>query len=114
MTEDLGKAVVEDAKNLEDFFVDPRLQKKKPVKREQNLQRMRNLPCAVCNMPKKNDAHHIKSVGSGGGDELTNVVSLCRFHHTECHQIGRKTFYAKYKPRIDSHREMYKLPKAKF
>lgn len=27
------------------------------------------------------DPHHIKTVGSGGGDELKNLICLCRYHH---------------------------------
>lgn len=27
------------------------------------------------------DPHHIKTKGSGGNDELKNLISLCRYHH---------------------------------
>jgi hypothetical protein len=42
------------------------------------------------------DPHHIKSVGSGGHDIETNVIPLCRKHHTEVHAIGLNRFSNKY------------------
>lgn len=41
------------------------------------------------------DHHHIKTRGAGGKD--SDCILLCRAHHSECHNIGRKTFYKKYK-----------------
>jgi hypothetical protein len=40
--------------------------------------------------------HHIKSRGSGGGDNEANLISLCPEHHAECHTIGRWNFARKY------------------
>ncbi len=31
------------------------------------------------------DAHHIQTVGSGGPDDLKNLICLCRKHHQEAH-----------------------------
>jgi hypothetical protein len=41
------------------------------------------------------DPHHVKTRGSGGGDEA-NLTALCRAAHTELHQIGRHSFARKY------------------
>ena len=63
-----------------------------------------NQPCLVCYaMPC--DPHHTKTVGSFGSDYT--VISLCRKHHTECHQIGKNTFQEKYG--IDFDTEIIKL-----
>jgi predicted restriction endonuclease len=49
----------------------------------------------VCN--KENpDKAHIKTRGSGGGDEQENIMPLCRLHHIEQHKIGIITFVEKY------------------
>lgn len=51
-------------------------------------------PCWICNrMPS--DASHIKTRGSGGPDELWNVVSKCRIHHIEW-GYGWSKFLRKY------------------
>lgn len=42
--------------------------------------------CIICNKPAELD--HIRTRGSGGGDESTNLVSLCREHHTQRHAKG--------------------------
>jgi len=42
----------------------------------------------------KIDAHHVKTRGSGGGDEW--LVSLCRQHHHQFHTIGRHSFDEKH------------------
>jgi hypothetical protein len=31
------------------------------------------------------DAHHIQTKGSGGDDDLKNLICLCRRHHNEAH-----------------------------
>lgn len=38
------------------------------------------------------DPAHLRSRGSGGGDEATNVIPLCRFCHSEQHQMGLRAF----------------------
>lgn len=59
----------------------------------QYLDFVRNQACIVCGVQPV-DVHHAKTKGSGGSD-LT-AVPLCRFHHQECHQIGRQSFQEKY------------------
>lgn len=41
-----------------------------------------------------NDPHHVPTRGAGGVDKDT--VPLCREHHREWHDIGEKSFDAKY------------------
>jgi hypothetical protein len=41
------------------------------------------------------DPAHVKTRGAGGSD--AQIVSLCREHHSEQHDIGIDTFQAKYK-----------------
>jgi len=41
------------------------------------------------------DAHHVKTKGSGGGEE-GNLIPLCRKHHSLVHSMGRLTFQQKY------------------
>jgi len=52
--------------------------------------------CSVCSAIAT-DQHHIKTRGSGGSDEEFNLVYLCRWHHTEIHQIGADRMVRKYK-----------------
>jgi 5-methylcytosine-specific restriction endonuclease McrA len=69
--------------------------KKKPLRKKSNLDLIKKQGCKVCG--KRNvDAHHIVSRGAGGGDELSNLIALCREHHTEIHTIGKETFGDKY------------------
>ena len=42
------------------------------------------------------DPAHIKSRGSGGGDDHHNVIPLCRAHHSEQHMKGWLTFALMY------------------
>lgn len=42
------------------------------------------------------DMHHVKTRGSGGSDDENNLMPLCRWHHTEVHQIGMHKFSKKY------------------
>jgi hypothetical protein len=44
------------------------------------------------------DLHHVKSRGSGGKDELWNLMPLAHKYHQECHQIGLRRFADKYPP----------------
>ena len=59
------------------------------------LDKIKKLPCLICGFLGC-DPHHIKTVGSGGDDSLTNVIPLCRKHHTEIHSIGLNRFSEKY------------------
>lgn len=58
-----------------------------------------NKKCPVCG--KKADLHHVTVVGMGRDrDEIIHegleVISLCREHHQEIHQIGKADFFKKY------------------
>ena len=73
----------------------------KKIKRVANMEYrnyIRGLQCLVANNKCAfgTDPHHVRSRGAGGMDE-SNLVPLCRIHHTECHAIGRLTFEDKYK-----------------
>ena len=55
--------------------------------------------CCICG--KRADLHHINAVGMG--NDRTNVehlgrevMSLCRVHHEEYHQVGKSEFIEKY------------------
>lgn len=73
------------------------------------LEQVRNLPCLACvSLAKTVDwsdvyenkvrshPHHVKSVGSGGDDLPSNVMSLCQNHHIEIHALGDIKFAKKY------------------
>lgn len=44
------------------------------------LVEIRKLPCMACGRYGA-EAHHVKTVGSGGGDDAWNVIPLCPEHH---------------------------------
>lgn len=46
----------------------------------------------ACGAKPPNDAHHIKTRGSGGGDYDYNICSLCRACHSNLHSQGILTF----------------------
>lgn len=48
----------------------------------------------ICRGPS--DPCHIKTRGSGGDDVESNLIPMCRQHHTEQGQIGWVRFCAKY------------------
>jgi hypothetical protein len=58
------------------------------MKRPKLLKVFRDKPCDICQSPPPNDPAHIKSVGSGGKDIESNLLSLCRAHHREQHDKG--------------------------
>ena len=41
-----------------------------------------------CTQTRYVDGHHIRHWAEGGETELTNLVSLCRFHHRQVHEGG--------------------------
>jgi 5-methylcytosine-specific restriction endonuclease McrA len=51
--------------------------------------------CLVCQNPNTDKAH-IKTKGSGGDDDDSNIMPLCRRCHSEQHTIGIGTFVSKY------------------
>ncbi|WP_353737445.1 HNH endonuclease signature motif containing protein [Microcystis sp. M061S2] len=50
----------------------------------------------ACGKDGPSDVHHVKTRGSGGGDDYWNVMPLCRVHHTEWHKIGMQQMIAKH------------------
>ena len=72
------------------------LKKPKRLVSDENKQAVSEQLCVVCGLWPV-DVHHIRTRGSGGGDELSNLMALCRRHHVEIHQTGRETFMRKYK-----------------
>lgn len=73
------------------------MNKPKRIKNKKLIDSFRGLPCAVCASTNSTVGHHIKSVGSGGDDLPENLLPLCAIHHREIHDIGRDTFFKKYK-----------------
>ena len=57
---------------------------------------IRKINCLCCGAIPPVDACHIKSRGSGGGDEWWNVIPMCRKCHTEQHSIGWLRFIKKH------------------
>lgn len=43
------------------------------------------------------DLHHIKTRGSGGSDDLFNLINLCRYHHQQVHSYGMVKFINNHK-----------------
>lgn len=74
-----------------------------------NRDLMRTFACQVCGVTPV-DVHHVRTKGAGGGDDLHNLISLCRICHGKVHQVGSKTFFKKYGKAIAWFREMKKLP----
>jgi len=56
------------------------------------ISEVKRMPCCACLKAGPSDAHHIKSQGSGGNDVVSNLVSLCREHHSMLHKIGLNKF----------------------
>lgn len=70
------------------------LPKPKRIKDSILLAEYRNKPCLICG--NKSDPCHIKSKGSGGNDEVNNLINLCRLHHRESHDLGWFRFSQKF------------------
>lgn len=67
--------------------------------------------CEVCGAVA--DAHHIVSRGAGGSDEPYNLISLCRQHHGDYHQVGWVKFlewFPALGPKVRTAREMAGRP----
>lgn len=76
--------------------------KKKRLKDTEALREARTRPCIICRKPS--DPCHIRSRGAGGADEEANLLSCCREHHQEQHQIGFVRFAERY-PAVRRHLE---------
>ena len=61
---------------------------KKRVKSEENLQLARDSPCLVCKRRPPSEVHHLKTRASNGGDEIENIIPVCRMDHVKIHQYG--------------------------
>lgn len=70
--------------------------KKKALRNEKNLERIRKEPCIACSLKGPNDPDHLRTRGAGGGDELSNLIPLCRLCHIERHRIGLRSFANRY------------------
>jgi hypothetical protein len=57
---------------------------------------VRGIPCIACAKPGPNEAHHVSTRGSGGGDTFENCMSLCVDHHRAWHLKGPKWMCEKY------------------
>lgn len=49
---------------------------------------LREMPCVKCGQPGPSEVDHIKTVGSGGEDDINNCWPMCRGCHVEKHQLG--------------------------
>lgn len=52
------------------------------------------VPCAVC-ASEAVDIHHIKFRSQGGGDDIENLIGLCRRCHDTAHGKNPRTQYPK-------------------
>lgn len=57
--------------------------------------------CVICGRMCGPNPHHIITRNAYGRDRIGfdvngNRVWLCQEHHSECHNIGRETFFNKY------------------
>lgn len=43
------------------------------------------IPCEHCHKEQAVDVHHLKFRSEGGGDEIENLIGLCRECHNLCH-----------------------------
>jgi 5-methylcytosine-specific restriction endonuclease McrA len=66
--------------------------KSKTDKDQDFLEAIKELQCLACGTHPPNDAHHIKTRGSGGGDDHWNLMPLCRNCHTVIHKMGLTQF----------------------
>lgn len=67
------------------------------------LAEIKSKSCQVCGK-RPVDPCHVKSVGSGGPDTPSNIIPLCRWHHSEQHAKGWITFLKK-NPALSWHLE---------
>jgi hypothetical protein len=64
---------------------------------------LKHRKCAICG--EKGDIHHHSNLIGMGGDRKSHdhtksdLICLCRKHHTECHAVGHQTFEKKYQVR---------------
>ena len=56
----------------------------------------KTLPCVICGTPGPCDMAHSVSGGMGRKADYTTLVPLCGVCHREQHQMGTKSFEARY------------------
>lgn len=66
----------------------------KRIKDREVMDAVKALPCLICKRPS--DPCHVKSRGSGGDDVVSNMLNMCRHHHTESGAIGWDRFIQKH------------------
>lgn len=59
------------------------------------LDKSHDARCIACGK-RGCDPAHVKSRGSGGGDQWWNKLDYCRIHHTEQHKKGHVHMMQKY------------------
>jgi 5-methylcytosine-specific restriction endonuclease McrA len=70
--------------------------KNKPKEDKTLLKILRNNPCQVCGHLPPSVIHHVKTRGSGGGDDFFNCIQLCIKCHERVHKIGIDSFAEKH------------------
>lgn len=55
---------------------------------EDVLDAARASACVACGSIHLVHAHHVTSIGAGGGDTVDNVMPLCQTHHNYWHHKG--------------------------
>ena len=91
------------------YKTSPGLQKQPRIVNEELLEEVRHIPCLNCvttdpwdsieraiSQTAISEAHHLKTRGAFGHDVPHNVISVCRRHHIEIHQIGITATAEKY------------------
>lgn len=74
--------------------------KKKRVVNKKLLATYRVMSCCACGGNNQVAAHHLKTVGSGGDDVVSNLIPLCFRCHELIHHIGEYAMRIKY-PELD-------------
>jgi len=57
-------------------------------------------PCWICRDPRS-EWHHLQSRRCGGSDLPSNLLELCRRHHSLIHSMGTKTATKEFKLPVD-------------
>ena len=79
--------------------------KKKRVRNRKLIEKIKSQRCVINDTCwGAIDPSHITSVGAGGRDAESNVVAMCRKHHTEWHAYGLSKFI-KYYPQFRDYLE---------
>jgi len=79
------------------------MMKQKRIENKAFLRSFHSMKCVCCGALGCDPAH-IKTRGSGGDDDETNVIPLCRECHTEQGKIGIATFVMKHST-VEEHLE---------